>query len=144
MLTQQPDPPSRRTSVFTVTMHGDGADKVVYVSGELDLASAPRLTEALQRLSRTDTGELCVDTAGLTFCDCAGLSVLLAAARRRQAEGGRLVLTNAAPILRRVSHLLGLDTALGLTAATRPITSDAHTPNRPGRTPALASGSSTP
>jgi hypothetical protein len=46
--------------------------------------------------------------------------------RRRQAHGGRLVLTNAAPILRRVSHLLGLDTALGLTPAHRPTTLNAH------------------
>jgi anti-sigma B factor antagonist len=92
----------------------------------LDLATAPRLAEVLEWLSRADTGELYVDTAELTFCDCAGLSVLLAAVQRRQAHGGRLVLTNAAPILRRVSHLLGLDTALGLTPAHRPTTLNAH------------------
>jgi ABC-type transporter Mla MlaB component len=62
----------------------------------LDLATAPRLAEVLEWLSRADTGELYVDTAELTFCDCAGLSVLLAAVQRRQAHGGRLVLTNAA------------------------------------------------
>lgn len=144
MVTQQPDPHLRRRSVFTVTVSSAGADKVVHVSGDLDLSTAPRLAEALRWFSHADTGELFVDTAELTFCDCAGLSELLAAAQRRQAQGGRLVLTNVAPILQRLSHLLGLDAALGLMPVHHSTTRNASTPNRVDLAPAATAELPTP
>ena len=68
---------------------------VLAVSGEIDLATAPRLREHLVRLVTEHAGRpVVVDLSGLTFCDSLGLGMLVGAQRRARALQGevRLVL----------------------------------------------------
>jgi anti-anti-sigma factor len=95
--------------VFFVTMRRDPHDNVMTVAGELDVTSAPKLADALRRLEHSQHKDLSLDCAGICFCDCAGLSVLITAARRRRAAGGWLRLVNPSTALRRISGLAGVE-----------------------------------
>jgi anti-anti-sigma factor len=47
------------------------------VACELDIASAPTLAATIARISRKPHQTVLVDLGALSFCDCAGLGVLL-------------------------------------------------------------------
>lgn len=84
---------------------------IVSLSGELDLASAPRLDETLVGCEDgADT--VLIDLRGLTFMDSSGLRVILAADARARSRGGRLVLVAGPPGVQRVFELTLLDTRL--------------------------------
>jgi anti-anti-sigma factor len=105
---------ARGEAEFSVTMRRDMHDNVMTVAGELDVASAPKLADALRRLEHSQHKDLSLDCAGIRFCDCAGLSVLITAARRRRAAGGWLRLVNPSAALRRISGLAGVGPILGI------------------------------
>ena len=105
---------ARGGAVFSVTMRRDPHDNVMTVAGELDVTSAPKLADALRRLEHSQHKDLSLDCAGISFCDCAGLSVLITAARRRRAAGGWLRLVNPSAALRRISGLAGVGPILGI------------------------------
>ncbi|MQY05199.1 hypothetical protein ACRB68_32700 [Actinomadura sp. RB68] len=93
----------------------DGRWLIVTVSGELDLATAPRLEAAL------DVPELpggrthvAVDAAGLEFCDSTGVNVLVRAWKRLRALHGQLVLLHVPGPLRERMSWMGLDKMLSL------------------------------
>jgi anti-sigma B factor antagonist len=93
-------------SVFEVRIEGD--DRVV-VSGELDLATAPQLTSAIEALAGTWVQRVVVDLAAVTFMDSSGVAALCRAQEKLAVEGTVLVLS---PISRQVQatfHVLGLD-----------------------------------
>ena len=78
------------------------------VIGEIDLTTAPALHDGLlSALSAQEPELLDVDLAGVTFMDCIGVGVLIAARRAAAATGCRLQVTNPQPIVRRVLELTG-------------------------------------
>lgn len=102
------------SQVLGLDVRVDGSLYVVVVSGELDLAGALVLESALERLLRADHTVLTVDLAAVTFVDCAGLRVLIAATERCASAGGRLTVVGAALSARRVIRVLDLDAVLHL------------------------------
>ena len=83
-----------------------GGAHVVHVSGELDLATAPLLEEALADVS----GEkLVIDLSGCTFLDSAGIRTLVAATRDRSGAR-RLRIVTADPGIVRLLEITGVDT----------------------------------
>jgi len=98
MAHEVPDASSERTasalsrSGFHVeTDPADGAP-VIRLHGELDLATAPRLVEALRSALQPKPASLVVDLRELTFIDSTGIGVLMSAYRRAEAEGFSFVL----------------------------------------------------
>lgn len=83
--------------------------RVLKISGELDVATAPDLQSALEGLTGTP-GDIRLDVSGLEFMDSSGLKVLVFAARSL-GERGRLVLVHPSPPVARVLELSGLATA---------------------------------
>jgi anti-anti-sigma factor len=83
----------------------------LWVSGELDLATAPLLERALEGDVEPGT-DVTFDVDGLRFMDAAGLGVLVRA-RRSIGRHGRVVLRDPVPIVQRVLFLTGLDGAEG-------------------------------
>lgn len=81
----------------------------VHVSGELDLATAPRLEEALADVS---TETLVIDLSGCTFLDSAGIRTLVGAARERSTTGSTLRLVTADPGILRLLEITGVDTLI--------------------------------
>lgn len=82
---------------------------MVSVAGEVDVATAPMLRQALESVV-DDQGNLsvCVDLAGMTFIDSTGLSVLVRALKRLRERGGDLALANPSPATLRVLEIVGL------------------------------------
>ena len=89
---------------------------VVTISGEIDIQSGPQLRDQLLRTMRRHGARLALDLTGVTFIDCAGINVLLAARRRAQLEGGSLRVIRASPRVQRVLALTRLRHVLMPTA----------------------------
>jgi anti-anti-sigma factor len=85
-----------------------GDPPIIAISGEIDLASGPYVREyLLTALRRRDT-RLGLDLGGVTFIDCAGIRVLLAAQRRAELEEGWIRVVRFSPCVRRVITIAGL------------------------------------
>ncbi len=93
---------------FSVELHPDDAHPVLTVRGELDVATAPAVREALLGLlTRDPLPDVTVDLSAVTFLDSSGLGVLLMAARRWESAQRALVLHRPSPIAARVIELTG-------------------------------------
>lgn len=79
---------------------------VMTVDGEIDLATAPLLKEALERLD--DGQHVVVDCAGMEFMDSTGLNLLVTQAKRVRQAGGSLHLRHTSPAAQRILKLSGL------------------------------------
>ncbi|MFF8285189.1 STAS domain-containing protein [Streptomyces albus] len=91
----------------TLTMTARGSRVRVRVRGELDLAGRRLLPELHHALRRSDSG-IDLDLAGLAFCDCAGLSVLLEVRRRALAQGKTVTIVSSSPQVQRLLDLTGV------------------------------------
>jgi anti-sigma B factor antagonist len=115
-----PRPPAEATDLQVEVL--STAPLVVGVSGEIDIASAPHLREELLGALRRHGARLALDLGGVTFMDCAGVNVLLAARRHARLEGGWVRVAGASRRARNVLTLTGLDREFALagseTAAT--------------------------
>ena len=90
----------------------------VRLRGELDLGSAPTLTDCLRRLQ--ERGEQVVlDLDELAFMDMSGLRVVLAAAESASRDGWAFAVTRGSPPVRRLIGLVQLDGRLPLDGSSR-------------------------
>jgi len=87
---------------------------VVTVSGEIDIATGPKLREELLGVLRRHGAQLALDLGGVTFMDCAGISALLAAHHRARLEDGWVRVLHASRRVRKVLMLTGLHQELAL------------------------------
>jgi anti-sigma B factor antagonist len=91
---------------FKVVRYGPS---VYFLGGELDLASAPVLTDAIAP-SVEHGGAIVLDLAALTFIDSMGVHAI-AAAGRTLGSNGCLIVHAPQPSVARVLDLVGLDAA---------------------------------
>lgn len=80
----------------------------VAASGQVDLATAPKLATALAQAHREQVNEIVVDLSAVDFLDSAGVSVLVHAARDAAQAGGALYLQGAQGWVARVLEITGL------------------------------------
>jgi anti-anti-sigma factor len=92
---------------FELTVERYDSVATVVVSGELDLATAPRLSAAVAE--HGDAKLLVLDMTPTTFIDSTGVRALLRADRRAVGSGSRLVVVASDGAVRRVLELCGLD-----------------------------------
>jgi len=87
-----------------------GAVLPVRVTGEVDLATAPRLQAALQAAvgAATPPMEIAVDLAGVTFIDAVGIGVLIAGRNAARAAGVGFSVRSPQPLVVRMIDVLGL------------------------------------
>jgi anti-sigma B factor antagonist len=64
---------------------------VVAVSGELDIATAAPVEQALQRAEATDARSVIFDLSRLDFMDASGVALLVRANARSRADSNRLI-----------------------------------------------------
>jgi anti-sigma B factor antagonist len=82
---------------------------LVVLSGEVDIAMAPRFKEDLVALVEEGVKNVIVDLLAVTFIDSTALGVLIGGIRRLHPGGGRLVLVaDGRPVMRALT-LTGLD-----------------------------------
>jgi anti-sigma B factor antagonist len=92
---------------------------VVAVLGELDCATAPRLSEALADLVEPGRVVL-VDLSHTEFVDCAGLAPLVVACQHQRERGGDLVLKGPTGEVAKVIKRTELDKVMTVASGSEP------------------------
>jgi anti-sigma B factor antagonist len=78
--------------------------------GELDTSNVGQLYEELADLNREGVRPIAINLAELDFVDSTGLSALIAAHKRAEAQGGELILFSPSRDIRRLFEVTGIDT----------------------------------
>ena len=102
-------PSSAETAFAATTDWLESGVPVVSVTGEIDLATAPVLEEALLGPAAGAAGAVIVDLARCDFIDLRGLHVLLAARERLERSCRPLALVVGKPSLLRVFKITRVD-----------------------------------
>jgi len=82
---------------------------VVAAPEEIDITNAEALRSALLKAAANGPGTLVVDMTRTRFCDSSGLHALIAAHKRAEAGGHKVLLVIPAPAVLRVFVLTGMD-----------------------------------
>ena len=86
-----------------------GPDETLYVSGELDVSTAPALKHEVARTLDGQGREFRLDLGGLTFMDSSGAQALLQVHQRLAGIGRQLVVASPSSHVRLALDLLQLD-----------------------------------
>ena len=92
----------------------DDATPVVFVRGELDSETSPRLRDELVGLIRRGDSQVRVDLAEVSFIDSVGLSVLVQAKKRYDAEARVLQFGPVSARVRATVDIAGATEFLGI------------------------------
>ncbi|HVX43346.1 MAG TPA: STAS domain-containing protein [Mycobacteriales bacterium] len=111
-----PEPPREDTGTaarsepgaFDLSVRVSSGSGEVILSGELDVASAPRVGETLDWLCEQGCREIVVDLADVSFVDSSGLAAFVRAHQALQHSGGRLTLRRPGHSMRRLLTMTGL------------------------------------
>ncbi len=95
-------------ALFAVNIVYSDGEPVVVIRGDLDMATAPRLGDALDDIMRRGHNRVIVELSKVHFMDTAGVHVLGAAGHRLQTLGGALTLRAVAGLGRRAPELSAL------------------------------------
>jgi len=98
--------------VVEVRKDASSSGSLIRLRGELDVATAPPLQRRLDTLIQRGVRHLVVDLADLSFCDLAGVRVLLSADRELGTRGGRLTLLGPCGCVSRISTVFDLTSQL--------------------------------
>jgi anti-sigma B factor antagonist len=89
-----------------VLVRREAPDWVLEVDGELDVATAPMVADALRKVQLLD-GQVTLDLTAVSFMDVAAVHLLIAVRRAADADGGRLRILGPAGGAARVLELTG-------------------------------------
>jgi anti-anti-sigma factor len=78
---------------FEMESANDGETGLLTLSGELDIATVPRVEEAVERILATGAKRLTLDLRELDFIDSSGLRMCIVLDQRATSEGWTLGLT---------------------------------------------------
>jgi anti-anti-sigma factor len=101
---------------FSIERETAGDVDFVVLRGEIDVAAAPHVHEALLEEAGSAKRTV-VDLEGVSFLDSSGLSVLVTALRRAQDREAELSLCSPSGVVARVLELAGLDTVFHVYAS---------------------------
>jgi len=96
------------------TETSDGGIHHIFVRGELDLATAPRLAEELAAARDGDDASILIDLRDCSFIDSSGLALIVGSWRDLEGEQGegRLVLCCPGAQVQRLLRITGTDEAI--------------------------------
>jgi len=100
--------------LFALDVSPHGRWTVVAITGELELATAPRLRQAVVSLVGEGQVDIVLDLSGVDFLDSVGLGVIVSALKRVRGRDGRLVVAGAVPRVRALFELTRLDEIIDL------------------------------
>jgi anti-anti-sigma factor len=98
------------SEVFAVTGVDRHGRAVVFLSGEIDIAAAEQIRNALLK-AQSDSAAVIVDVSRVTFIDSSGINALLRA-RERVPNGGEIHVVGARPNIRSLFEITGIDDLL--------------------------------
>jgi len=102
---------------FCITVRRGQDRLILELQGELDLACAPQLDEALASANLDDSGAVVLDLRGVCFVDSSGLKAIFRARKAVHETGRRFAVTQGSAQVQRllsltrlVDHLQTIDT----------------------------------
>lgn len=95
--------------LLTITVGETAGWTVVSARGQVDVATAPRLQQTLQRLAPPQQRRLVLDLGAVEYVDAFGLGVLLEAVTRAHRGGGTVALVCTSARVRGLLDHAGLD-----------------------------------
>ena len=99
---------------FDITVAEKGDWSVVSVSGEVDVATAPRLREEIVKVVSEGATKVLVDLEAVDFLDSMGLGVLVGALKRVRSHDGEMAVVCTNDRLLRIFEITGLHQVLDL------------------------------
>jgi anti-sigma B factor antagonist len=99
---------------FSATLEHLDGHAVIALRGELDMDSAPQLTEFLGPFLNDGPAEILLDLSGLCFVDSSGLSVLVAAQTTLNSQERHLIVRSVHSSPRRVFEITGVSEFLNV------------------------------
>lgn len=102
----------RYANEFVIRIDRDDDGPVVWLAGDLDLATTPQLDECLADVVRGRSGQIVVDLAELSFCDSTGLSAFVRWTRQCNDAGLQLVLRAPTQQLQRLLEITRFESLL--------------------------------
>lgn len=115
-----------------------GGASLLELRGDLDILAVATLSDRLDEITGAQGVDLVVDLRGVTFIDCAGLSLLSRARHRIRRRGGRLRLTGVsergavARLLRMTGLTCDFETVSDDATAAEAVAQDALVPDAIG------------
>jgi anti-sigma B factor antagonist len=100
--------PALRPPGLRVATRGVGWRTVIEVAGEIDIATAPALLDAIRSAGAEPTVEIWVDLSATDFMDSAGLNALTRARTELRDRGRRLAIICPGGPVRRAFEIAGL------------------------------------
>jgi anti-sigma B factor antagonist len=107
-----------RDAELSVAVRETDRSIVMELGGELDVATAGKVRDALWQFDLEAGIEMCADLSELDFIDSSGMGVLVNACRRVRASGGRFSSICRGDVLRAL-QIAGLFEYLAVRPATR-------------------------
>jgi anti-anti-sigma factor len=86
----------------------DGGTVRIAVRGELDMAAAPDLSEAIAKAAGNGVTTVVLDLSAVTFLDSSAIGALVASGRDAAEAGARLQIGPRSDIVTRVLEITGL------------------------------------
>lgn len=108
---------AEREGQFHVSVNTDANSHQVTLSGELDIATADQLTEALEGVQVAAGDRVIIDLKDVSFMDSTGLRVLIAANRNAAAGDYTLVIVTGESPAKRVLELTRMDEHMQVVAS---------------------------
>lgn len=94
-------------NLLAIDSHQNAESTVLVLRGEIDLASAPQLEQALTDAARAGPPSIVIDLAHLEFIDCAGLGALIHGQEDADSNGHSLTLRHIPPQAERLFKMTG-------------------------------------
>jgi anti-sigma B factor antagonist len=91
--------------LFDVDVSDQDGWTLLRVTGELDVATAPRLRQEAVRVVSEGRLQLVMDLSGVDFLDSTGLGVIIGVLKRVRGHGGELVLAGLSPQVSKVFEI---------------------------------------
>lgn len=92
-----------------VDVQRDGDTVVLLLAGEVDLTTAPAVSDVLGSVVDPDTRQVVLDLTGVGFLDSSGLALTVALYRDLGPRDGVVTVRNANTTVRKIFSLTGID-----------------------------------
>jgi anti-sigma B factor antagonist len=100
--------------LLEVDTHEENGAVRLALSGELDISTAPRVEEELERVEPERPAVLVLDLRGLAFMDSTGLRLVVSADARAREQGRRLAIVRGPEAVQRIFRVTRLEERLDM------------------------------
>ena len=101
-------------SPITLTSVGEPPYRVIYVTGEIDIFTAPAFVQVVMAAIDAGHVQLIIDTSGTSFVDSSGLSAFVLVLKALSNHGGTLDVVGMVDRVHRLFTMAGLDQVITL------------------------------